>query len=277
MTYQNGRGSVMPSENGRLVAMFEDADVPAPVKALDVYRECAMAVNLHGLTMEQIMPGRTNEGDREAIAQHVEDGVEAKILRMHTTAEGVVQYAVRDDRKVEVRNGKIDLPKDYANMELYHLNEEFIRLQQAVDHGEDVDQAMLDELETCTLALNERVADYVAVIKEAEAQRRAVQDEKNKLIAKERTHSNNIKRMKDHLHNIQSRSGVKRITDGVHSSTICDKPAYLHVTNEDEVDIALTVTTTRISKTAAQVMWKQTGQVPAGFEKREGETYLKIS
>ena len=159
-------------------------------------------------------------------------------------------------------------------MTLFDLAEELIALREAYENDEPITPEMLDVAE---MDVKEKIRNYCIIIKEIKAERQAVQHMKHGLIARERSLTNNLEFLLQTLHNVQDKLGIKKVNVDGHRASLCKKPAGVNIVDENAVADAFRKVTIEFRKAEAIRHFKDTGELPDGFELKDTETYVRVS
>ena len=159
-------------------------------------------------------------------------------------------------------------------MTLFDLAEELIALREAYENDEPI---TADMLEVAEMDVKEKIRNYCIIIKEIKAERQAVQNMRQALVTRERSLTNNLEFLMQTLHNVQSELGIKKVNIDGHRASLCQKPAGVNIVDETAVADAFRKVTIEFRKADAIRHFKETGELPEGFELKDTETYVRVS
>src|SRR5690625_3270323 len=93
-------------------------------------------------------------------------------------------------------------------MNLYELSNAYHKIQMMIEDGRE---GLEDTLEALNDAIEDKAVGYAKVMKNLEAQAKAIKEEERRLSTKRRTIENNIQRLKDNLQNAMLANNITRI------------------------------------------------------------------
>ena len=115
-------------------------------------------------------------------------------------------------------------------MNLYELSASYQQIQQMIEDGaEDLE----DTLESLDDAIEEKAVGYAKVIKNIEAQSKAIKDEEKRLSERRKALDNKVKYMKESLEDAMRLNDKKRIKTDLFSFNIQKNPPSVRITNEE--------------------------------------------
>lgn len=114
-------------------------------------------------------------------------------------------------------------------MNLYELSENYAQIQAMIEDGSD---GLEDTLESLDEAIEDKAIGYAKVIKNLEAQSKALEEEEKRLYERRKSIDNNIKRMKESLYENMKTSGKKRIKTDLFNFNIQKNPPSVRVADE---------------------------------------------
>lgn len=99
-------------------------------------------------------------------------------------------------------------------MTLYEITGELLELQNMIEEGADPD-VVNDTIESVEFDLEQKAEGYVMVIRNLEAQAKAIKDEEKRLKEKRLSAENGIERLKKRLFDSMNATGKKKLNAGV--------------------------------------------------------------
>lgn len=118
---------------------------------------------------------------------------------------------------------------------LYELSETMYELLNLMQSGEIDDETYQDTIESLDLQndFENKVGNYVHVIKELEANNEVLRNEEKRLAKRRRSQEKNIVRMKETLLDTMKLVEEERIDTGTHKVSTRKGPVKLKIVNED--------------------------------------------
>lgn len=117
-------------------------------------------------------------------------------------------------------------------MNLYELTGAYLQIQQMIEDGAD---GLEDTLAALDDAIENKAVGYAKVIKNLEAQAKAIKEEENRLKERRQSLENNIKRLKETLEQAMIETGVKKIKTDLFSFNIQKNPPSVNVIDEHAI------------------------------------------
>lgn len=114
-------------------------------------------------------------------------------------------------------------------MNLYELTSEYEGLMNMLYDGETDEQTIMDTLESLEYEIEDKADNYAKIIKNIEADTKALKDEEARLYSKRKALDNNIKRLKDNLYNSMKLIGREKFKTLLFSFNIQKNPASLKI------------------------------------------------
>jgi hypothetical protein len=114
-------------------------------------------------------------------------------------------------------------------MNIYDLTDKLKRVNDLIDEGaENLD----DTLESLELTFDEKVKGYAAIIRNTEAEEKALKDEIDRLNAKRKVKQNKINYLKDNLFNALQATDKRKVEAGTFTLSIRKNPHSVSVLDE---------------------------------------------
>ena len=120
-------------------------------------------------------------------------------------------------------------------MSLYKLTEDWQTVYSMLSDEEVSDQAVFDTLESLEFDIAETMENCGKIIRNAEAEAKALKDEEGRLYKKRKQKELAVSRMKSMMQHTMETIGVKKMTAGVFDFTIRDNQPSVHVLNESVI------------------------------------------
>ena len=119
-------------------------------------------------------------------------------------------------------------------MTLYEITGELLELQNMIEEGADPD-VVNDTIESVEFDLEQKAEGYVMVIRNLEAQAKAIKDEEKRLREKRLAAENGIERLKKRLFDSMNATGKKKLNAGVFTLSIQKNGGALPVIIDEDV------------------------------------------
>ena len=119
-------------------------------------------------------------------------------------------------------------------MTLYEITGELLELQNMIEEGADPD-VVNDTIESVEFDLGQKAEGYVMVIRNLEAQAKAIKDEEKRLREKRLAAENGIERLKKRLFDSMNATGKKKLNAGVFTLSIQKNGGALPVIIDEDV------------------------------------------
>jgi hypothetical protein len=117
-------------------------------------------------------------------------------------------------------------------MNIYDLTDKLKRVNDLIDEGaENLD----DTLESLELTFDEKVKGYAAIIRNTEAEEKALKDEIDRLNAKRKVKQNKIEYLKRNLFNALQATNKRKIEAGTFTLSIRKNPHSVSILDESEI------------------------------------------
>ncbi|MED3623235.1 siphovirus Gp157 family protein [Neobacillus thermocopriae] len=119
-------------------------------------------------------------------------------------------------------------------MNLYELSSAYQQIQVLIEDGQD---GLEDTLAALNDAIEIKADGYAKVMKNLEAQAKAIKAEEERLAERRKSLENNIKKLKESLKQAMLNAGMKRIKTELFSFTIQKNPPSVEVLNEKAIPV----------------------------------------
>lgn len=119
-------------------------------------------------------------------------------------------------------------------MTLYEITGELLELQNMIEEGADPD-VINDTIESVEFDLEQKAEGYVMVIRNLEAQAKAIKDEEKRLREKRLSAENGIERLKKRLFDSMNATGKKKLNAGVFTLSVQKNGGALPVIIDEDV------------------------------------------
>lgn len=119
-------------------------------------------------------------------------------------------------------------------MTLYEITGELLELQNMIEEGADPD-VVNDTIESVEFDLEQKAEGYVMVIRNLEAQAKAIKDEEKRLREKRLSAENGIERLKKRLFDSMKATGKKNQNAGVFTLSVQKNGGALPVIIDEDV------------------------------------------
>lgn len=119
-------------------------------------------------------------------------------------------------------------------MTLYEITGELLELQNMIEEGADPD-VVNDTIESVEFDLEQKAEGYVMVIRNLEAQAKAIKDEEKRLREKRLAAENGIERLKKRLFDSMNATGKKKLNAGVFTLSVQKNGGALPVIIDEDV------------------------------------------
>jgi predicted nuclease with TOPRIM domain len=119
-------------------------------------------------------------------------------------------------------------------MNLYELSSAYQQIQVLIEDGQD---GLEDTLAALNDAIEIKADGYAKVMKNLEAQAKAIKAEEERLAERRKSLENNIKKLKESLEQAMLNAGMKRIKTELFSFTIQKNPPSVEVLNEKGIPV----------------------------------------
>lgn len=120
-------------------------------------------------------------------------------------------------------------------MTLYEITGELLELQNMIEEGVDPD-VINDTIESVEFDLEQKAEGYVMVIRNLEAQAKAIKDEEKRLREKRLSAENGIERLKKRLFDSMNATGKKKMNAGVFTLSVQKNGGALPVIIDADVE-----------------------------------------
>lgn len=120
-------------------------------------------------------------------------------------------------------------------MTLYEITGELLELQNMIEEGADPD-VVNDTIESVEFDLEQKAEGYVMVIRNLEAQAKAIKDEEKRLREKRLSAENGIERLKKRLFDSMNATGKKKLNAGVFTLSVQKNGGALPVIIDADVE-----------------------------------------
>lgn len=120
-------------------------------------------------------------------------------------------------------------------MTLYEITGELLELQNMIEEGADPD-VVNDTIESVEFDLEQKAEGYVMVIRNLEAQAKAIKDEEKRLREKRLAAENGIERLKKRLFDSMNATGKKKLNTGVFTLSVQKNGGALPVIIDADVE-----------------------------------------
>lgn len=120
-------------------------------------------------------------------------------------------------------------------MTLYEITGELLELQNMIEEGADPD-IVNDTIESVEFDLEQKAEGYVMVIRNLEAQAKAIKDEEKRLREKRLSAENGIERLKKRLFDSMNATGKKKLNAGVFTLSVQKNGGALPVIIDADVE-----------------------------------------
>jgi DNA repair exonuclease SbcCD ATPase subunit len=117
-------------------------------------------------------------------------------------------------------------------MNLYELSSAYQQIQSMIEDGQD---GLSDTLESLNDAIEDKAVGYAKVMKNLEAQAKAIKDEEDRLADRRRSLESNVKRLKESLEQAMIDVNMKKIKTELFSFNIQKNPPSVDVLNESAI------------------------------------------
>lgn len=120
-------------------------------------------------------------------------------------------------------------------MTLYEITGELLELQNMIEEGVDPD-VINDTIESVEFDMEQKAEGYVMVIRNLEAQAKAIKDEEKRLREKRVSAENGIERLKKRLFDSMNATGKKKLNAGVFTLSVQKNGGALPVIIDADVE-----------------------------------------
>ena len=117
-------------------------------------------------------------------------------------------------------------------MNLYELSSAYQQIQSMIEDGQE---GLSDTLESLNDAIEDKAVGYAKVMKNLDAQAKAIKDEEERLADRRKSLESNVKRLKESLEQSMINVNMKKIKTELFSFNIQKNPPSLDVVNEKEI------------------------------------------
>lgn len=115
-------------------------------------------------------------------------------------------------------------------MNLYELSASYQQIQQMIEDGTE---GLEDTIESLNDAIENKAVGYAKVIRNIEAQSKAIKEEEERLYKRRKSLDSNVKKMKESLEDAMRFNDKKRIKTDLFSFNIQKNPPSARITNEE--------------------------------------------
>jgi predicted nuclease with TOPRIM domain len=122
--------------------------------------------------------------------------------------------------------------RSVKKLNLYELSSAYQQIQSMIEDGQE---GLDDTLESLNDAIEDKAVGYAKVMKNLEAQAKAIKDEETRLADRRKSLENNIKRLKVSLEESMVNVGMKRIKTELFSFNIQKNAPSVDVLNEKDI------------------------------------------
>ena len=119
-------------------------------------------------------------------------------------------------------------------MTLYEITGELLELQNMIEEGADPD-IVNDTIESVEFDLEQKAEGYVMVIRNLEAQAKAIKEEEKRLREKRLSAENGIERLKKRLYDSMNATGKKKLNAGVFTLSVQKNGGSLPVIIDEDI------------------------------------------
>lgn len=122
-------------------------------------------------------------------------------------------------------------------MTLYELGTEYAAIMAGIEAAETDEERkeLEDQLLTFDGEIVDKAENYARIIKNIEAEAKALRDEEKRLADMRRTRENLIDRLKGRMQDVMMMDDLREIRTGIGKFTIVKNPLHCEVVNPDEV------------------------------------------
>ena len=120
-------------------------------------------------------------------------------------------------------------------MTLYEITGELLELQNMIEEGADPD-IVNDTIESVEFDLEQKAEGYVMVIRNLEAQAKAIKEEEKRLREKRLSAENGIERLKKRLFDSMNATGKKKLNAGVFTLSVQKNGGSLPVIIDEDIN-----------------------------------------
>lgn len=117
-------------------------------------------------------------------------------------------------------------------MNLYELSAAYQQIQTMIEDGQE---GLADTLESLNDAIEDKAVGYAKVMKNLEAQAKAIKDEEARLADRRKSIENNVRRLRESLEQAMNDVGMKRIKTELFSFNIQKNPPSIEVLNDSVI------------------------------------------
>jgi len=122
------------------------------------------------------------------------------------------------------------------NESLYELSEQYKEILYMLNDPEEDEQVILDSLESLDFDIEQKAENYGKIIRILESNAKAVKEEKERLLEREKHLENKIKWLKNNMKNCMYNMGKKRIDTDLFSFSICKAGGKRKLTMDVPID-----------------------------------------
>jgi uncharacterized protein YoxC len=154
-------------------------------------------------------------------------------------------------------------------MNLYELSAAYQQIQNMIEDGQE---GLADTLESLNDAIEDKAVGYAKVMKNLEAQAKAIKDEETRLAERRKSLENSIKYLKESLEQTMFDVGMKRIKTELFNFNIQRNAPSVEVLNEKEIPAKYFIPQNpQIDKKAILQDLKEGLEIP-GVKKKQSES-----
>jgi len=117
-------------------------------------------------------------------------------------------------------------------MNLYELTDKYAQIQDMIESGQD---GLDDTLESLEDAIDDKLVGYASIIRNLEADVKAIKEEKSRLSDKQRTLENSITRLKNNVEINLRESGKRKYKAGLFTFSLAKNPPRAVILNDKAI------------------------------------------
>lgn len=163
-------------------------------------------------------------------------------------------------------------------MDVFEIMDEMRDILDLIAFGEQNEEDV-QRLEELDIEFNDKIAYFVAKMKNLETRREGVKTHRKILEDKEKSLAAQIERLDKFVYFLLQSANVKSAGNDVHAAQRVKKRPIINVVDEDAVpeEFVKIVTERKINKNDLYNWFKETGEIVPGTEVKTNEEYVKTS
>lgn len=163
-------------------------------------------------------------------------------------------------------------------IEVFDLLDDMREILEIIAFGEETPED-IERLENLEIGFDEKVAEFVAKLKNLESNLEGVKYQRVLLQGKEKSIANQISRLQDFIKYLLQSTDTKKAGNAVHAAQRVKKRPIVNIVDADAVpeQFVEIVTERKIDKNEIYRWYKQTGDILPGTEIQKDEEYVKTT